>query len=385
MSLHRLLPLFARARQSNEPLVLATVIRTGGSTYAKAGAQMLIAADGEYAGLLSGGCLEGDLREHARAVAVTGAARIVSYDLRSSTDQLFGLGAGCEGAMDVLLSRLSEEDGWQPLPLLEHAYQRGHRVRLAFVTASSETNVERGLSFPADRTPPDFMLESEPRLREIFATIANAPTHSFVRTPTLDIELFIAAFEPPPRLLLLGGGPDARPVAELATFLGWRVTVVDHRSTYLVPVRFPADTKLVESRAADVASAVRLDKHSAAIVMSHHLESDLEYLRALSSSGVPYIGLLGPAARREKLLGDLGDAAVALRPRLRAPVGLDIGGRAPESIALSIVGEVHAFLEGRGGRPFSETAARGADETATPRADETASPRVDEAAARDTG
>ena len=87
--------------------MLATVIRTGGSTYAKPGAQMLIAADGEYAGLLSGGCLEGDLREHARDVAASGEARIVSYDLRSTTDQLFGLGAGCEGAMDILLTRVS--------------------------------------------------------------------------------------------------------------------------------------------------------------------------------------------------------------------------------------------------------------------------------------
>lgn len=359
MSLHRLLPLFARARLSNQPLVLATVIRTGGSTYAKAGAQMLIASDGEYAGLLSGGCLEGDLREHARDVAATGAARIVSYDLRSATDSLFGLGAGCEGAMDVLLSRLGEEDGWQPLPLLESAWQRGHRVRLAFVVASAEKNIDRGLSFPADHTPPDFMLASEPRLREIAETIANAPANSFVRTPTLDLELFIAVFEPPPRILLLGGGPDARPVAQLADFAGWRVTVVDHRSSYLVPERFPPAAKLVESRAADVAAAVRLDRHSAAIVMSHHLESDLEYLRALSSSAIPYIGLLGPAARREKLLGDLGAAAEPLRTRLRAPVGLDIGGREPESIALSIVGEVHAFLAGRGGRPFSETATPG--------------------------
>ncbi len=108
-------PLYDRARLSNEPLVLATVIRTGGSTYAKPGAQMLIAADGEYAGLLSGGCLEGDLREHAREVAASGQARIVSYDLRSTTDQLFGLGAGCEGAMDVLLTRVSAAEQWQPL------------------------------------------------------------------------------------------------------------------------------------------------------------------------------------------------------------------------------------------------------------------------------
>src|SRR6478672_12533912 len=125
MSLHRLLPLFDRARASDRPLVLATVVRTGGSTYAKPGAHMLIASDGEYAGLLSGGCLEGDLREHAREVAATGEGRIVSYDLRSSTDQLFGLGAGCEGAMDILMTRVSAHEHWQPLDYLAAAARRG--------------------------------------------------------------------------------------------------------------------------------------------------------------------------------------------------------------------------------------------------------------------
>jgi xanthine/CO dehydrogenase XdhC/CoxF family maturation factor len=109
-----------------------------------------------------------------------------------------------------------------------------------------------------------------------------------------------------------------------------------------------------------VAGALVLDAHAAAIVMSHHLESDLQYLRALARSRIGYVGLLGPAARRERLLSDLGADAESLRPRLRAPVGLDIGGRSPESIALSIVGEVHAALAGRGGRPFTETAACGA-------------------------
>jgi xanthine dehydrogenase accessory factor len=88
--------------------------------------------------------------------------------------------------------------------------------------------------------------------------------------------------------------------------------------------------------------------------MSHHLPSDLEYLRVLAGSDIPYVGLLGPAIRREKLLGDLGDVAARLRPRLRAPVGLAIGGRAPESIALAIVSEIHAFVHDARGRPFSE-------------------------------
>ena len=352
-SVHRLLPLFDRARGSDEPLVLATVIRTGGSTYAKPGAQMLIAPDGEYAGLLSGGCLEGDLREHARDVARTGDARIVSYDLRSTTDQLFGLGAGCEGAMDILLTRVAARDHWFPLNEMAAGFLAGRSLPLVFVVATNDPAVPLGLTL-ADGV---MRRNGEPAAGALAALerAAQSPgAGGVIRVSAPDVEIFATTVAAPPRILLLGGGPDARPVATLGSFLGWRVTVVDHRSTYLSAARFPTGTALIESRAADVAVAVPLDEFSAAVVMSHHLDSDLAYLRALAASVVPYVGLLGPAARREKLLADLGADAEKLRSRLRAPVGLDIGGRAPESIALSIVGEMHAVLAGRGGRPFSE-------------------------------
>jgi xanthine dehydrogenase accessory factor len=354
MSLHRLLPLFDRARSTDEPLVLATVIRTGGSTYAKAGAQMLIAADGEYAGLLSGGCLEGDLREHARGVARSGEARIVSYDLRSTTDELFGLGAGCEGAMDILLSRVSGAEHWFPLAQMAHSFRAGRAQLLAFVVASRDSTMPLGFAL-AHGAPRNGA--SSAAVDALDRAARSAGASGIIRVASPDVELFVTQVEPPPRVLLLGGGPDARPVSTLGAFLGWRVTVVDHRATYLVPERFAPGTELVESRAADVAAVLRLDDYAAAVVMSHHLDSDLAYLRALAASAVPYVGLLGPAARREKLLADLGTDAERLRARLRAPVGLDIGGRAPESIAVSLVGEVHAVLAGRGGRPFSEVSA----------------------------
>lgn len=325
MSFHSLLALFERQREFRQPLVLCTVVRTGGSTYAKPGAQMLIAADGEYAGLLSGGCLEGDLREHAREVAAEGRARVVSYDLRSSTDQLFGLGAGCEGAMDILLTRVSAAEGWEPLAHLAARAATRQTGRIGLVIAPTKPDYPLGFT----------VLEP---------------------TPTSGTDLFVVEIPPPPRLLLAGAGPDSRPVATLAAFLGWDVVVVDHRASYLDAAKFPPRTRLVECRAAQFAQDHGLADVAAAVVMSHHLESDLHYLRALAHSAVPYVGLLGPAARREKLLGDLGADAPLLRPRLRAPVGLDIGGRSPESIALSIIGEVHAALHGRAGRPCSEVA-----------------------------
>jgi xanthine/CO dehydrogenase XdhC/CoxF family maturation factor len=362
MSFHRLLPLLERARSTGEPLILATVIRTAGSTYAKPGAHMLITLDGEYAGLLSGGCLEGDLREHARSVWESRKARIVSYDMRSKDDQLFGLGAGCEGAMDILLTphgptgeptpSPAGHDPWMILDHLQDCYRRGNPSRLASVIRSGRYAL--GASFTCVEQAA--ALQPPGDGGSMWNVALAAPPNTIARIPELDVDLWVGVVPPPLRLLLLGGGPDARPVAELATFLGWHVTVVDHRSSYLDARRFPADTRLIESPAADVAEAVDLDSFAATIVMSHHLDSDLQYLRALASSTVPYVGLLGPAARREKLLGDLGDPSPGLRSRLRAPVGLDIGGRTPEAIALSIVGEIHAAVAGRSGRPFSETA-----------------------------
>jgi xanthine/CO dehydrogenase XdhC/CoxF family maturation factor len=156
-----------------------------------------------------------------------------------------------------------------------------------------------------------------------------------------------------PTLLLCGAGPDAEPVQRIATLLGWQVTVVDHRPAYIDAARFPGAVRVMQVELDDPGAAIALDGFDAAVVMSHHLIADGRHLAALARSRVPYVGLLGPAARRERLYAELGPAAEALRSRLRAPVGLDLGGRTPEDIALSIVAEIQAALHGRRGGPFS--------------------------------
>jgi xanthine/CO dehydrogenase XdhC/CoxF family maturation factor len=131
------------------------------------------------------------------------------------------------------------------------------------------------------------------------------------------------------------------------------VTLVDHRPAYAKPSRFPAAEKVIHARPEVLGKSLDTRGFNAAVVMSHHLASDLTYLTGLAKSEIPYVGLLGPAIRREKLLTDMGSDADLLRPRLRAPVGLALGGRAPESIALAIVAEIHAFLHGSEGGPFT--------------------------------
>jgi xanthine/CO dehydrogenase XdhC/CoxF family maturation factor len=331
-------------RDRGEALVLATVIHTIGSTYRKAGAQMLIAHDASAAGLLSGGCLEADLVERSRKVLESGTALIAEYDTRSSDDVLWGIGLGCEGAMRILLTRLSEANDYEPFAFIDRCRNRHHAGSIAFVTASENPRFVLGAAFRSDS--PEWLsaeVQSAMNAGPRAATTVNADNASFLIVP---VEL-------PPKLLILGAGPDAMPLVEIAGLMGWHVTVLDHRPAYAIADRFPR-ARSVELRPAgtlpDFLSGAEFD---AAVVMSHHLTSDEAYLAALAESTIPYIGLLGPAPRRARLMNDIGERSTLFGNRLYGPIGLDIGAKTPETIALAIVAEIQAVLADRPGRSFS--------------------------------
>ena len=350
-SLGPLLPLFERERAAGRPLVLGVVVETAGSTYRKPGALMLIASDGNYAGLLSGGCLEGDLREHAASVRESGSPRIVSYDLRGPDDLLWGLGVGCEGAMKILLLRADPANGWQPLAHLAEALASHTATAVGLVAESRQQGLAAGTVLFSKGSA---AAGAPATIAAALAEAARTSVVGWIAPTDAEVRIFALPLALPPRVLLLGAGPDTLPVVDLAHRMGWKVTLVDHRSAYAQPSHFPLAERVVHARADEFAGRLDLSAYTAAVVMSHHLPSDLAYLRVLASSSIPYVGLLGPAIRREKLLSDLGDAAAQLRHRLRAPVGLALGGRAPESIALAIVAEIHAFVHDARARPFSD-------------------------------
>jgi xanthine dehydrogenase accessory factor len=345
-SLGPLLPLFERERAAGRALALGLLVHTAGSTYRKPGALMLIAANGEYSGLLSGGCLESDLREHARTVIVSGEPRAVHYDLRTPDELLWGLGLGCEGAMHILLLRAGPENDWQPLAHLAGALAAHVATAIGVVTESARADLPVGtLALPsgAPRRSSTPALET-PAVHAALAQCARAGQVGWVEGHSPSWKLFVAPLSLPPRILVLGAGPDAAPLVDFAARLDWKVTLVDHRPAYAVAAHFPSAEHVIQARPEALREALDLTRFSAAVVMSHHLPSDLAYLHSLAETSIPYVGLLGPAVRREKLLSDLGAAAHRLRPRLHAPVGLPLGGRTPESIALAIVAELHAFL-----------------------------------------
>jgi xanthine/CO dehydrogenase XdhC/CoxF family maturation factor len=325
-----------REMEAGHRFVAAFVIATEGSTYRKPGALMLLSSSGARCGLLSGGCLEGDLHEHAQRL-LAGDDRILErhYDGRGSDDPVWGLGLGCEGAMRILLWRLETGSsltllrGW-----LSAAIRREPALlEIDLVSGDGALSLGSALRGDADSSPPSSVLPSG--------------------RATLRDGSFAVAAARVPAMLLCGAGPDAEPVVRMASQVGWQVTVVDHRPAYVEAARFQDAIRVATVDAADPGAVVALDGFDAAVVMSHNLVADGRYLAALAVSAIPYVGLLGPAARRERLYAELGPLAEALRPRLRAPVGLDLGGASPEAIALSIVAELQASLHGRSGTPFS--------------------------------
>jgi len=348
-----LLPLLERERLAARSAVLATVVHTEGPTYTKPGALMLISADGEYAGLLSGGCLEGDLAEHGRSVLEGGVPMLVRYDMHGPEDLLFGLGSGCEGAMDILLQRIEPASHWQPLAHLIEAWRARRAVALLLVARSRHPALPAGGGLFLDDMQ---VFGGLPAGFEWPGALLQSARHSdssrYLPEALSGVDLLVLSQSAPPRIVLLGAGPDAIPVAQLADFLGWSLTVIDHRSHYAQAGRFPNAERVLGGGAPALRALLAADHTTtqafdAAIVMSHHLASDQAYLDALSSSAIPYIGLLGPALRRERLLTGLGARSQALRSRLHSPAGLDLGARTPEGIALAIVAEIQARLHGR--------------------------------------
>jgi xanthine/CO dehydrogenase XdhC/CoxF family maturation factor len=345
MSVRQIIQTFETWRATGAPLVLATVYETVGSTYSKAGQRIVIAANGDYRGLVSGGCLEGDLAERSRAVLADDKPAAVTYDLRDEVDEVFGLGVGCNGLLRVFLQPLQAARGYQPFVAIAEALAGVERAGVATVVESRDAALPAGATVIVRGTQLvafDVAAGASARLAEGARRAMTAGAAELAADG--GAKVLLAPLRPIPKLLVLGAGLDAVPLVAMAAELGWFVTVADHRPAYVARDGFEraVRTLLVDPEALD--RSLRLEEFDAIVVMSHHLATDRKYLAQLNGVETRYLGVLGPRARRERLLAELGARAAGLHTRLRGPVGLDLGADSPESIALSILAELHTTL-----------------------------------------
>ncbi len=328
--LRGLLDVLWRIHARNESAVLGIVTATAGSTYQKPGALVLLDGKGVRHGVISGGCLEPALEDAARKVHADGRALSVEFDTRSDEDLLFGSGIGCRGHVVLLLLPLP------PLAPLARALfaalDRGVALRLSF--ALDEPNLGAGMARFAEDAAQPFSAQWDRTGR---ATEMPSAT---------SLDIAVAA---PPRLLVLGAGPETAPLALIARRLGWFVDLVEHRGRWAAFAQDAAIDHRIDLAPAAAAAALAGERYDAMLLMNHNYSLDLDWLRFCAAGEADYVGLLGPAARREALLAELDAAARArLVPRLRAPVGLDLGGHGGEAVALAVAAQLQQHFSARG-------------------------------------
>ncbi|MCP5059991.1 MAG: XdhC family protein [bacterium] len=332
------------ALRGGQTAVLASVVHTQGSTYRRPGARLLVLPDDEMIGLIGGGCLEGDLLEHAVRIRASGAPTLVHYDATAEDDVIWGLGLGCAGVVDVLLEPVSQA---QPGPLSALGAWRDNRETGALATGLVEPLLGHHWALH-----PDGRLDGAPddELRVALAECLESGRGRQIQAAGGRVSIEIA--RPPLRLVIFGAGPDALPVARLALGLGWEVELCDPRPAYAQPERYPgARVHCVPADEAIARVGIRRDTYT--LVMTHHYLHDRALLADLLPSATPYIGLLGPRQRADDLVAELREDGATLTEeqleRLHGPAGIDLGGEGPDAIALSLVAEIQAVAEGRPG------------------------------------
>lgn len=306
--------------RSGSAAALATLVAVEGSSYRRPGARLMVAADGSFAGSISGGCLEAELARRARWLVRDGAC-VQRYTTAFDDTSDIPFGLGCGGSIRVLL----EPANTPQFDVLLHAMERslqGQPSDVYTVLPGPGSTFSRVIQNPSACTRP------EP---------GASPT-------------YCERLDPPPRLLVFGAGDDAQPVIRIAALLGWRTTVIDSRTQWARAERFP-EADAVFAATPDGESVPAIEQDDFAVVMTHSFEQDRAWLRLLLPRNLPYVGILGARHRSarlaDELSGLLGWPLEQVCERLRAPVGLDLGGDGAEAIALSIVAELQACVSHR--------------------------------------
>lgn len=338
---------FDAATRENKKSALATVVHVQGSSYRRPGARMLVTEDGQLTGAISGGCLEGDALRKAVLAITQGKNKLVIYDTTDEEDAKLGVQLGCNGIVSILFEPIDVNAGSHPIHILRNAI--AERKSTVIVTGYSLNNgihfgtAELG-SYPA-LIQNDLAILSE----KIFTT--QSSSHAVVPVEDNQQQFLMAYSHPAISLIVVGAGNDAIPLVSIAHQLGWQITVVDGRASHANAQRFSLANRIISAKPKEAFEELIIDKLTAVVLMTHNYNYDLEMLQLLNGTDVAYIGLLGPAAKRNRMLEELeqNESRVSeeMKTKIYGPTGLNLGAETAEEIAVSITAEVMAVIQKR--------------------------------------
>ncbi|MCF0051548.1 XdhC family protein [Dyadobacter sp. LJ53] len=346
---------------------LATVVHVEGSSYRRPGARMLVTDDGQLTGAISGGCLEGDALRKALLAISQQKNKLVTYDTTDDNDTTLGVQLGCNGIVHILFEPIHPDDAANPVALMKQALEkRQNAVVITLFSLSSRTASQPGTCF--------LDLETDK------ITINNVSDHNLLEQLIPEAELvkerqesffkefilygqtltgFVEYLRPAPALIIAGAGNDTVPLSEMAHILGWDVTVVDGRNGHATKQRFPKANNVIVAKASEVLSRIETDAQTFFVLMTHNYNYDLALLKELINlKDCIYIGALGPKKKLERMYDELRNEGIVVtdeqKSKIFGPVGLDVGAETSEEIALSVLAEIKAVLNGRTGISLRE-------------------------------
>ena len=360
-----LLATLAEWRAEGAGVGRAVVVRTFGSAPRPEGAVLLTTADGRIAGSVSGGCVEAAAADEIETARRTGRQRVIRYGI--SDEQAWDVGLACGGTIDVLVQPFVDE----AVIAAVEASTRDAGAAVVTPLPADSPPPEFGEHLPGTGEPPappvvvrddgriDGSLGSPALDAELAAVAREALDRGTARTVELDgRQLFVEAYPVRARLVIVGAVQAAISLAAFARELGWETVVVDGRAAFATPARFPDVDRLVVGWPDEVADEIGLGPKDAVVVLTHDVKFDEPAIVEALRRGCRYVGAVGSrktqADRRARLMA----AAIDEREldRLRGPIGLDLGGRAPAETALAIMAEVIASRYGASGRPMRDLA-----------------------------
>jgi len=325
-------------RAEGRRVALATVVETWGSAPRTVGGKMAVSDDRRIAGSVSGGCVEGAVVEAAGEVLASGTPRLLKFGV--ADDTAWSVGLACGGAIEVFVEPLAEAT----FGFVRDAMRTEQSVAVTTVIQGAEGAVGRKVAIAADGTTAGDL--GDPIDRET----RNALSDGRSRRVTIgEDELFVDVLRPSARLVIVGGVHIAVALVPLAKRMGFRTVVVDPRTPFGSPARFPEADEIVSEWPDAALAKLRLNAGTAVAVLAHDPKLDDPALIAALASPAFYVGALGSTRTQEKRRARLRKAGVSedALARLYAPIGLDIGGRSPEEIALSILAQIVAARHGR--------------------------------------
>lgn len=348
------------AVQSGKNVALASVVHLEGSSYRRPGARMLVNDEGELTGAISGGCLEGDALRKAMYALSQQRSMLVTYDTSDEDDMTIGIQLGCAGVIQVLFEPIDLAKQDNPIQLIRKAL--AVRQQAVMVTLFNLSNKH------ADQPGTCLLMESNGNIT------GSIPIQGMEKIVMEDVQLvmrnkkslfreyqadgmsmtaFIEFLQPAISLVVVGAGNDAVPMVQIADALGWDVSVVDGRNTHARPERFVAACQVLVAKPEAVLDQIPMDARTGFVMMTHNYNYDLSMLKALLPTPIPYIGMLGPQKKLDRMLDELRQGGMQLDDNMLSkvygPTGLEIGAETPEEIALSIIAEIQAVMAGKAG------------------------------------